>query len=208
MRQDRFTEKAIEAIQNAGQTAQERGQRAVEPEHLLLALVRERDGIARPLLEAAGAPVQALEPALVSEIERLAKVRGGGAQPYLSGDLNVLLEQADREAQRLKDEYISTEHLLLALVERPALKGAGITHDALLKALRAVRGSQRVTDQNPESKYQALERSGRDRQAGPGHRARRGDPPRHPGAVPPHQEQPGADRRARRGQDGHRRGPG
>jgi ATP-dependent Clp protease ATP-binding subunit ClpB len=162
MRQDRFTEKAIEAIQNAGQTAQESGQQAVEPEHLLLALVRERDGIARPLLEAAGAPVQALEPALVSEIERLAKVRGGGAQPYLSGDLNLLLEQADREAQRLKDEYISTEHLLLALVERPALKRAGVTHDTLLKALRAVRGSQRVTDQNPESKYQALERYGRD----------------------------------------------
>ncbi|HXM58432.1 MAG TPA: ATP-dependent chaperone ClpB [Candidatus Dormibacteraeota bacterium] len=162
MRQDRFTEKALEALQNAAQTAQESGQQAVEPEHLLLALVRERDGIARPLLEAAGAPVQALEPALVSEVERMAKVSGGAAQPYLSGDLNLVLEQADGEAQRLKDEYISTEHLLLALVERPALKRAGVTHDTLLKALRAVRGSQRVTDQNPESKYQALERYGRD----------------------------------------------
>jgi ATP-dependent Clp protease ATP-binding subunit ClpB len=161
MRQDRFTEKALEALQNAAQTAQESGQQAVEPEHLLLALVRERDGIARPLLEAAGASVQALEPELVSEIERLAKLRGT-SQPYLSGDLNLVLEQADREAKRLKDDYISTEHLLLALVERPVLKRAGVTHDALLKALRTVRGSQRVTDQNPESKYQALERYGRD----------------------------------------------
>jgi ATP-dependent Clp protease ATP-binding subunit ClpB len=161
MRQDRFTEKALEALQNAAQTAQESGQQAVEPEHLLLALVRERDGIARPLLEAAGVPAHALEPALVSEIERLAKLHGT-SQPYLSGDLNLVLEQADREAQRLKDEYISTEHLLLALVERPALKRAGVTHDSLLRALRTVRGSQRVTDQNPESKYQALERYGRD----------------------------------------------
>jgi len=161
MRQDRFTEKALEALQNAAQTAQESGQQAVEPEHLLLALVRERDGIARPLLEAAGASVQALEPELVSDIERLAKLRGT-SQPYLSADLNLVLEQAEREAKRLKDEYISTEHLLLALVERPVLKRAGLTHDALLKALRSVRGSQRVTDQNPESKYQALERYGRD----------------------------------------------
>ena len=161
MRLDRFTEKAQEALQGAAQTAQESGQQAVEPEHLLLALVREREGIARPLLEAAGVSPQGLEVALVSEIERLAKMRGA-PQPYLSNDLNLVLEQAEREAQQLKDEYISTEHLLLALVERPALKRAGATRDALLKALRAVRGSQRVTDQNPESKYQALERYGRD----------------------------------------------
>src|SRR5205823_14645861 len=103
MRQDRFTEKALEALQNAAQTAQESGQQAVEPEHLLLALVRERDGIARPLLEAAGVSNQALEPDLVSEIERLAKLRGTTTQPYLSGDLNLVLEQAEREAKRLKD---------------------------------------------------------------------------------------------------------
>src|SRR2546423_8041599 len=133
MRQDRFTEKALEALQNAAQTAQESGQQAVEPEHLLLALVREREGVARPLLEAAGVSPQGLETALVSEIERLAKLRGS-AQPYLSNDLNLVLEQADREAQQLKDDYISTEHLLLALVERPALKRAGITKDALLRA--------------------------------------------------------------------------
>jgi len=161
MRLDKFTEKAQEALQNAAQTAQEAGQQAVEPEHLLLALTRERDGIARPLLEAAGVSLPGLEAELVSQVERLAKVRGGG-QPFISNDLNLVLEQAEREAQRLKDEYISTEHLLLALVERPVLKRAGVTHDALLKALRQVRGSQRVTDPNPESKYQSLERYGRD----------------------------------------------
>src|SRR2546430_4143268 len=106
MRLDRFTEKAQEALQNAAQTAQEGGQQAIEPEHLLLALVRERDGIARPLLEAAGVSVAGLEAALVSAVERLAKLRGAG-QPYLSGDTNLVLEQAEREAQRLKDDYIS-----------------------------------------------------------------------------------------------------
>jgi len=161
MRLDRFTEKAQEALQNAAQTAQENGQQAVEPEHLLLALAREHEGIARPLLEAAGVSLPGVEAELVSHIERLAKVRGAG-QPFISNDLNLVLEQAEREAQRLKDEYISTEHLLLALVERPVLKRSGVTHDALLKALRQVRGSQRVTDPNPESKYQALERYGRD----------------------------------------------
>src|SRR6202022_113872 len=160
MRADKFTEKVQEALKNAAQTAQEMGQQAIEPEHLLLALVREREGIARPVLEAAGVSLPGLEAALVSELERLPKVSGG--QPFLSTALNLLLEQAEREAHPLKDEYISTEHVVLALVERPALKDAGVTHDAVLKALRGVRGNQRVTDQNPESKYQALERYGRD----------------------------------------------
>jgi ATP-dependent Clp protease ATP-binding subunit ClpB len=160
MRADKFTEKVQEALQNAAQTAQELGQQAIEPEHLLLALVRERDGIARPLLEAAGVSVEGLETTLVSELERLPRVSGG--QRFVSTALNLVLEQADREAGALKDEYISTEHLLLALVERPAMKAAGVTPDTLLRALRGVRGNQRVTDQNPESKYQALDRYGRD----------------------------------------------
>jgi ATP-dependent Clp protease ATP-binding subunit ClpB len=160
MRADKFTEKVQEALQNAAQTAQEMGQQAIEPEHLLLALVRERDGIARPLLEAAGVSSEGLEAALVSELERLPRVSGG--QPFVSTAMNLVFDQAEREASALKDEYISTEHLLLALVERPALKAAGVTHDTVLRALRGVRGNQRVTDQNPESKYQALERYGRD----------------------------------------------
>src|SRR5258708_5170217 len=161
MKLDKFTERAQEGLQGAAELARERGQQAEEPEHLLLALVREEEGVARPLLQRAGASVQALEPALVSTVERFPKVSGGG-QPYLSPALNRAIEQAEHEAERLKDEYISTEHLVLALADHKALKDMGATHDALLKALRQIRGSQRVTDQNPESKYQALEKYGRD----------------------------------------------
>ena len=161
MKFDKFTGKAQEALQGAAELARDSGQQAVEPEHLLLALVREEEGVARTLLERAGASVHALEPALVSVVERFPKVSGGG-QPYLSPALNKALEQAEMEAERLKDEYISTEHLLLALADNKILKDAGAMHDGLLKALRQIRGSHRVTDQNPESKYQALEKYGRD----------------------------------------------
>jgi ATP-dependent Clp protease ATP-binding subunit ClpB len=161
MKFDKFTEKAQEALQGAAELARDNGQQAVEPEHLLLALVREEEGVARTLLERAGASVQALEPALVSVVERFPKVTGGG-QPYLSPALNKAVEQAEKEAERLKDEYISTEHLLLALADTKLMNEAGTGHDGLLKALRQIRGSQRVTDQNPESKYQALEKYGRD----------------------------------------------
>jgi len=161
MKFDKFTEKAQEALQGAAELARDNGQQAVEPEHLLLALVREEEGVARTLLERAGASVQALEPALVSVVERFPKVSGGG-QPYLSAALNQALEQAEKEADRLKDEYISTEHLLLALADNKLMREAGAAHDGLLKALKQIRGNQRVTDQNPESKYQALEKYGRD----------------------------------------------
>src|ERR1700738_825693 len=162
MRLDKFTEKAQEALEEAAELARDSGQQAIEPEHLLLALVRQEEGVSRTLLERAGASVQALEPALVSAVEHFPKISGGGGQPYLSPALNKTLEQAEQEAERLKDEYISTEHLLLALSGHKVLKDAGATHDGLLKALRQIRGSQRVTDQNPESKYQALEKYGRD----------------------------------------------
>jgi ATP-dependent Clp protease ATP-binding subunit ClpB len=162
MRLDRFTQKAQEALQSGAELATEMTQQAVSPEHVLLSLVRQEQGIARTILETAGVSLPGLDAALVSELERLPKVSGGGQAPYLSPALNTALEEAEREARNLKDEYISTEHLLLALVERPALKEAGMTRDGLLKSLRAVRGNQRVTDQNPESKYQALERYGRD----------------------------------------------
>src|SRR5487761_553718 len=145
MKLDKFTEKAQAALQGAAELARERGQQAVEPEHLLLALVREEEGVARTLLERAGASVQALEPALVSTVEHLPKVSGSG-QPYLSPALNKALEQAEKEAERLKDEYISTEHLLLALTDTKLLKDVGATHDGLLKALRQIRGNQRITD--------------------------------------------------------------
>ncbi len=161
MKSDRFTEKAQEALQEAAELARSLGQQAVEPEHLLLALIRQPEGVGRTLLEGAGVSVQALEPVLVSTVERFPKVSGGG-QPYISPALDKALEQAEQEAGRLKDEYISTEHMILALAANKLLKDAGASHDALLLALRQIRGSQRVTDQNPESKYQALEKYGRD----------------------------------------------
>src|ERR1700682_5115876 len=162
MRLDRLTEKAQEALQAAAQEAQERGQQAIEPEHLLLALLRQDGGIARPLLEAAGASVQEVVPALVSHVERLPRVSGVEQQPYLASELSRALDQAEKEAQKLKDEYVSTEHILLALADNPVLKEAGVSRAALLNALKQVRGSHRVTDQNPEAKYQALEKYGRD----------------------------------------------
>jgi len=157
---DRFTEKAQEAIQGAAELAREHGQQAVEPEHLLLALIRQDGGVGRTLLERGGVSIQALQPALVSAVERMPKVSGG--QTYIGESLNQVVDEAEREAERLKDEYTSTEHLVLALADTKLLKEAGAKHDALLRALRQIRGNQRVTDQNPESKYQALEKYGRD----------------------------------------------
>jgi ATP-dependent Clp protease ATP-binding subunit ClpB len=158
---DRFTEKAQEAIQGAAELAREHGQQAVEPEHLLLSLINQEGGVGRTLLERAGVSIQALEPALISAVGRMPKVSGGG-QPYVSQALNQVLDQSEREAEKLKDEYTSTEHIVLALADTKLLKDAGARHDALLRALRQIRGNQRVTDPNPESKYQALERYGRD----------------------------------------------
>ena len=161
MKIERFTEKAQEALQAAATLAREHGQQAVEPEHVLLALIRQEGGVGRTLLERAGVSTQALEPAVASAIAHMPKVSGSG-QPYMSPALNEVLEHAEAEAERLKDEYTSTEHLVLALADTKLLKDAGAKHDAMLRALRQIRGSQRVTDPNPESKYQALERYGRD----------------------------------------------
>src|SRR5207237_2874396 len=143
MRLDRFTEKAQEALQEAAQLATGMSQQAVSREHLLLTLLRQEQGIVRTILETAGVSPAALEAALVSELEHLPRVRGDG-QPYLSEGLNSTLEEAEREARNLKDEYISTEHLLLALVGHPALKKVGVTRDGLLESLRAVRGNHRA----------------------------------------------------------------
>src|SRR5438270_7929954 len=157
---EKFTEKSQEALQAAAREASERGQQAIEPEHLLLALLTDEGGLTRPLLEAAGGSPQAIQPAAVSLVERLPRVSGG--QSHLSNALTAVLERAEKEAEALKDEYISTEHLLLAMADLTVLKDNGVTRDGLLQALKSVRGNQRVTDPNPESKYQALERYGRD----------------------------------------------
>ncbi len=152
-----------------------------------------------------------------------ALARTAASQPGLSPRLRQVTDAAEAEAERLKDEYVSTEHLLRRdrRRRRPTspsarlLQQRGITQDAILQALTAVRGSQRVTSQNPGEHLpgaRALRprphRARPQGQARSGHRPRRGDPPRHPGAVAPHQEQPGADRRAGRRQDRHRRRAG
>jgi ATP-dependent Clp protease ATP-binding subunit ClpB len=168
IRWDKFTVKAQEAVQRASELASEHGNPELLPIHLLAALGEDREGIVPPVLEKIGIGVQALLSDTYKEIERLPKVSGGAAQPGMSQALNQLLDRAFKEADNFKDEYVSTEHLLLAatgLKRDPAqelLARNGAIHDAILRALTAVRGSQKVTDQNPEAKYQALERYAKD----------------------------------------------
>ncbi len=168
IRWDKFTVKAQEAIQRANQLASEHGNPELLPVHLLAALIEDKEGIVPPVLEKVGAGPQAILSELYREIEKLPKVSGGAEQPGLSPAANQLLDQAFKEAANFKDEYVSTEHLLLAATQlkkdaaQQILARHGATHEAILKALTAVRGSQRITDQNPEAKYQALERYARD----------------------------------------------
>ena len=170
IRWDKFTVKAQEAIQRANELASEHGNPELAPLHLLAALVEDKEGIVAPVLEKIGIGPQAVLSDVYKEIEKLPKVSGSGGaqQPAMSSQVNQLLEKSFKEADTFKDEYVSTEHMLLALTglkRDPAqelLARHGATHDAILKALTAVRGSQRITDQNPEAKYQALERYARD----------------------------------------------
>jgi ATP-dependent Clp protease ATP-binding subunit ClpB len=170
IRWDKFTVKAQEAIQRANELASEHGNPELAPLHLLAALVEDKEGIVAPVLEKIGIGPQAVLSDLYKEIEKLPKVSGGGgaAPPAMSSQINQVLEKSFKEADTFKDEYVSTEHLLLALTDikrdsaQELLARHGATHDAILKALTAVRGSQRITDQNPEAKYQALERYARD----------------------------------------------
>ena len=168
IRWDKFTVKAQEAIQRANDLASEHGNPELMPVHVLAALVEDKEGIVAPVLDKIGIGPQAILHDTYQEIDRLPKVSGGAAQASMSPAVNQLLERAFKEANNFKDEYVSTEHLLLAatqLKKDPAqeiLARHGATYDAILKALTAVRGSQKVTDQNPEAKYQALERYARD----------------------------------------------
>ncbi len=164
---DKFTVKAQEALQGTQDVAGRFGNQQLEPVHLLLALTEQPEGIVPAILSRLGVAPNTLAAQAESEIEKLPKV-GGAAEHYLSPALKEIFDQAAKEQDQFKDEFVSTEHLLLALAHKknePAgriLARLGITHDAILKALVAVRGTQRVTDQNPEAKYQALERYARD----------------------------------------------
>ena len=168
IRWEKFTVKSQQAMQQAQARAAELGNPEVQPVHLLLALIEDREGVIPSVLEKIGVPTERLEHDLHQIEEKLPRVAGSASQPGLSQALNKALEQAFREAANFKDEYVSTEHLLLGAANvkgdpaRDALLALGATHEAILKALTAVRGTQRVTDQNPEGKFQALEKYAKD----------------------------------------------
>jgi ATP-dependent Clp protease ATP-binding subunit ClpB len=163
---EKFTIKAQEAVQTAVELAGERGNPQVTPVHLLHALLAEREGIVRPLLEKIGTDRGHLERIIEAELSHLPKVQGG-SQPQPDQELVKVFEAATAESHTMKDEFVSTDHLLLALVKVPSraknvLQLAAVGEKELLAGLQAVRGQSRVTDQNPEAKFQALEKYGND----------------------------------------------
>jgi len=163
----KFTVKAQEAVQAAQSIADQLSHQAIEPEHLLLALIQQQEGVVSPLLAKLGAPADAIRRQVEAELAKAPKVRGGTGA-YGTPRLRAIFERAQQEAERLRDEYVSTEHLLIAVAqERDGAAGRvlaanGVTAEAIYRALVDVRGTQRVTDANPEEKYQALERYSRD----------------------------------------------
>jgi ATP-dependent Clp protease ATP-binding subunit ClpB len=166
---NKFTIKSQEAVQNAQEIASSYGNQAIEPEHLLAALVQDANGTIPPIVQKSGANLNYIKIKLNELIDKLPKVSGGGlTQQGLSQTLARIFERSMKEAQDLKDEYVSTEHLLLGLVATPdsaagkLLVDQGVTREAVLTVLKDIRGTQRVTDQTPEDKYQALQRYGRD----------------------------------------------
>jgi ATP-dependent Clp protease ATP-binding subunit ClpB len=169
MRFDRFTIKSQELIQNAQALAARGGNQQIEPEHFLSAMLADREGAAAAMLRKLGAAPEGLAAEALRAVERLPKIAGAGAgEAYLSSRAKALLEKAYAEATQMKDEYVSVEHILLALIEEKSaeagrvLARAGVTRDAVFKALQDIRGTQRITDPNPEEKYQALQRFSRD----------------------------------------------
>jgi ATP-dependent Clp protease ATP-binding subunit ClpB len=165
---EKLTLKAQEALSRAQRLTSEYGQQQIEPLHLLLAIIEPAESIARSILNKVGQRPEMLLDRVRAEVEKLPKVFGGGiGQVYLSPDTNQVFEKAMQQANALKDEYISIEHLVFSLTEDRGKAGAllresGLSQDALMQVLREVRGSRRVTDQNPEAKYQALKRYARD----------------------------------------------
>ncbi len=165
MRFDKYTIKAQEAVGRAQELAQQRDNAELLPLHVLAALLAESEGVVHPLLQKIGASVARVQQVVGGELDRLPKATG--TQLGMHRSTQDVFTQAQKEADRLKDEYVSTEHLLLALAQvkseaREILWTNSVTHNAILTALKEVRGGQRVTDQNPEDKYQALQRYGRD----------------------------------------------
>jgi ATP-dependent Clp protease ATP-binding subunit ClpB len=167
MRFDRFTIKSQELIQNAQALASTHGNQQIEPEHLLAAMLDEKDGVARSVFKRLGASGDGVATAALAAVDRLPKVSGAG-EVYPSSSAKSVLEAAFTEAGKMKDEYTSIEHILLALCDKKSgqayriLADAGVSRDAILKVLMEIRGNQRITDPNPEEKYEALKKFSRD----------------------------------------------
>jgi ATP-dependent Clp protease ATP-binding subunit ClpB len=165
---NKLTVKAQEAVVEAQNLARGSGHAELTPEHLLMALLQQEGGIVSPILGKLGVNASQLEMALTNDLSRRAKVGGAAGEPLMSAALRKVFDSAFAAAEEFKDEYVSTEHLLIGITDAKEataaalLARAGVTRDAVLKALQSVRGTQRVTDQNPEDKYQALERYARD----------------------------------------------
>lgn len=168
MRFDKFTIKSQELIQEAHSLATAKKQQQIETIHLLLSMLSDNQGIAVSLFRKLGVQVENIKNEALNTIEKLPKVTGSGFDAYISSQLKSVLEKAFTEASAMKDDYVSIEHIILAMCEAnnddaaDVLKKFGINRDSVLKALIEIRGSQRITDQNPEEKYQALEKYSRD----------------------------------------------
>src|SRR5262245_2680410 len=167
---NKFTEKLQEALSAAQSKAVRYGHQQVDIEHLLMALMEQERGLATAILNKANVDVESLRRRLEQELEKIPKVSsstGATDNVYISGRLNKLLTQAEDESKKLGDAFISVEHVLLAITDDSGVAGrilreSGITRERLMQVLREVRGSQRVTSQNPEATYEALEKYGRD----------------------------------------------
>jgi ATP-dependent Clp protease ATP-binding subunit ClpB len=162
---NRFTEKLQDGVKAAQTLATARGQQQVDVEHLLTALLEQESGLAQSVLAKTGVRLEDVHRRLAQELDKLPKVSGGPQaleQVYITSRLQKLLSDADSEAKHLKDEYISVEHVLLAATGEKVFKDLGLTRERLMRTLQEVRGSQRVTTQNPEATYEALEKYGRD----------------------------------------------
>ena len=218
--EQKFTTMAQEAVGDAIQSASAAGNAQVETLHVMDALLRQENGVVRSLIEAAGGDPQAIGAAVRNALVALPSASGSStSQPQASRQLTAAIAQAEKEMQQMGDEYVSTEHLLIGIAASKPNQSAeileknGVTAASLRKAVPGVRGGAKVTSPDAEELVQGpgevLHRpDGRrqGRQARSGHRPRPGDPPRHPGPLPAHQEQPGADRRARRSASTCRRG--
>jgi len=167
MQFEKFTIKSQEILSRAQDIASEYGHQSIEDIHVMSAMLEQKDGIIVPLLQKLEVNIDQLRVKIEDILKKVPVVSGGAAQVYLASDLNNILNNAFGEARKFKDEYVSTEHILISMASSSGkvgelLKQYGVTADSIYRALVEIRGSQRITDQNPEDKYQALKRFGKD----------------------------------------------